>query len=67
MRLKWRKIYARRPDSSVPLGKQKNTKTCVRTTGTSQKVTIFDPKIRHEIKKVCRLSAVHHVVRQPYT
>ncbi len=24
---------------------------CVRTTGTPQKVTIFDPKVRYEIKK----------------
>ena len=30
MRLKWWAVYARRPGNSVPLGKQKNTKTWVR-------------------------------------
>ncbi len=37
---------------------------CIRTTGTSQKFTILAQKYRINLEYMCRLSVVHHMVRQ---
>ncbi len=39
---------------------------CIRTTGTSKKFTILAQKCPINLEYMCRLSAVHHMVRQQY-